>query len=161
MAAFSKLSSASWDWFFTLPITFTACLEPFCNSLMMDSTCKVDSCVLVASVRTSSATTAKPRPCSPALAASIAALSASKLVCSAIPLMTSITKPISLLFSSSWLITLVVFSTLVESEVIEPIACVAIRVDSEAIFSTFSDISLASFALPDMFWASFANSSIA
>ena len=33
---------------------------------------------------TSSATTAKPRPCSPALAASIAALSASKLVCSEI-----------------------------------------------------------------------------
>ena len=36
-------------------------------------------------VLTSSATTAKPRPASPARAASIAALSASKLVCEAIP----------------------------------------------------------------------------
>ena len=51
----------------------------------------VDSCVLWASVLTSSATTANPLPCSPALAASIAAFNASKLVCSAIPLITSST----------------------------------------------------------------------
>ena len=38
----------------------------------------------VARFLTSSATTAKPLPCSPARAASIAALSASKFVCSAI-----------------------------------------------------------------------------
>ncbi len=42
-----------------------------------------DSCVCSAKVRTSSATTAKPRPCSPALAASIAAFNAKRLVCSA------------------------------------------------------------------------------
>src|SRR5690606_32059051 len=44
--------------------------------------------------RTSSATTAKPRPASPARAASMAALSASRLVCSAMPRITSSTVPI-------------------------------------------------------------------
>ncbi|MCY1412811.1 hypothetical protein D9M71_282290 [compost metagenome] len=43
----------------------------------------VDSWVLDAKARTSSATTAKPRPCSPARAASMAAFKASRLVCSA------------------------------------------------------------------------------
>jgi len=48
-----------------------------------------DFCVRSASFLTSSATTAKPRPCSPALAASIAAFSAKRFVCSAISFMTS------------------------------------------------------------------------
>ncbi|MNT27638.1 hypothetical protein D3C72_1632760 [compost metagenome] len=48
--------------------------------LMTETISLVEVEVLAASCLTSSATTANPRPCSPALAASMAALSASRLV---------------------------------------------------------------------------------
>ncbi|MCY1421419.1 hypothetical protein D9M71_370760 [compost metagenome] len=68
---------------------------PCCTAPMMVSICRVDSWVRRASALTSSATTAKPRPLSPARAASIAAFRASRLVCSAIARITSSTEPIS------------------------------------------------------------------
>ena len=57
--------------------------------------------VSLANLRTSSATTANPRPWSPARAASIAAFNASKLVLSAMPLIMSTISRICLTRSSS------------------------------------------------------------
>jgi hypothetical protein len=53
----------------------------------------VNFAVRSASTRTSCATTAKPLPCSPARAASMAAFNASRLVCSAISWMMRTTSP--------------------------------------------------------------------
>ena len=60
----------------------------------MSLICRAEDALRPASSRTSLATTAKPRPLSPALAASTAALRASKLVWKAMP---SITDTISLM----------------------------------------------------------------
>ncbi|MNX26236.1 hypothetical protein D3C86_563010 [compost metagenome] len=68
-----------------------------------------------ASLRTSSATTAKPRPCSPARAASMAAFSARRLVCSAMSSMTSTISPIS---AERWPRPSITVTTSVMTEVI-------------------------------------------
>ncbi|MNV92506.1 hypothetical protein D3C71_1871130 [compost metagenome] len=61
-------------------VTAFAWLARACRVSMMATISPVEAWVRPARVRTSSATTAKPRPCSPARAASMAALSASRLV---------------------------------------------------------------------------------
>ncbi|CRZ39749.1 Uncharacterised protein [Vibrio cholerae] len=76
------------DWFIN---KITSALSFFIVSIVPEISLTAFT-VLTAKLRTSSATTANPRPCSPARAASIAALSANKFVCSAIPLMMSITE---------------------------------------------------------------------
>jgi hypothetical protein len=66
----------------------TALLVPCWMAPIMSEISLVDFVVRSASFLTSSATTANPRPCSPARAASIAALSANRFVWSAISLIT-------------------------------------------------------------------------
>ena len=63
-----------------LNMASTADFGEFLNFSSTSCISWVESWVREARVRTSSATTAKPRPCSPARAASMAAFSASKLV---------------------------------------------------------------------------------
>ena len=91
----SVTALASWLDAWLTAIADTALLAPDCSLSIIALISSVLLCVLLANVLTSSATTAKPRPCSPARAASIAAFSASKLVCSAICWITSKTLPIA------------------------------------------------------------------
>ena len=65
-----------------------------CIPAICDEISSVAFAVWLASDFTSDATTAKPRPASPARAASMVAFSASKLVCSAIAVMSLTTSPI-------------------------------------------------------------------
>ena len=103
--AFSVCSTqatvCSLPWF----ITDTARSAPAWSTSIIALISCVDCCVRLASVRTSSATTAKPLPCSPARAASMAAFKASRLVWSATPRITSRIPPMLALSWWSLLIT--------------------------------------------------------
>ncbi len=85
-------------------ITWSANCDCSCSFKIIPWISIVDCWVFTARERTSSATTANPRPCSPARAASIAAFRASKLVWSDILLMTSVTELILSENSRNWLI---------------------------------------------------------
>ena len=86
----------------------TASRVPDCRARIIWVISSVESCTRRARLRTSSATTAKPRPISPARAASMAALRASRLVCSAMPWITLTTPLIFWLSSASfWIISAV------------------------------------------------------
>ena len=93
-----------------LPIASTApALEP-CTAWIWAAISSVALAVCTASDFTSEATTAKPRPDSPARAASIVALSASRLVCSAMSRMSLTTSPIFCAASASPVIRVLVVS---------------------------------------------------
>src|SRR5436190_2864860 len=90
MISVTRLTDAtiSWnvwpDWFTRDEPAFTFCTESWINALI-SLAAAADRC---ARLRTSAATTANPRPCSPARAASTAAFRARRLVWNAISSMT-------------------------------------------------------------------------
>ncbi|MNQ74197.1 hypothetical protein D3C85_889510 [compost metagenome] len=79
--------SSLWRWLSVMVVTDSR--APTCSSSIICWISSAEAWVRPARLRTSSATTANPRPASPARAASIAALSASRLVCWEMPLITS------------------------------------------------------------------------
>ena len=85
-------------WAMVPPISLMAATDSWvapCMPRMCDDISSVAFAVWLASDLTSDATTAKPRPASPARAASMVAFSASRLVCSAIAVISLTTSPIS------------------------------------------------------------------
>ena len=99
--ASSTCSTLPWAWRWLPCMASTTSRVPCCRPSITPRICSTESWVRRARLRTSSATTAKPRPASPARAASMAALSASRLVCSAMARITSSTEPISSLLLAS------------------------------------------------------------
>src|SRR3989338_304790 len=124
--------TASWvsDWMLliSLLIFLTASAEPSANFL------------------TSSATTAKPLPASPALAASMAALSARRLAWSAIEVMVSVISPMAWDFSPKPWMTLAVSTTVSVSRVILSTA-------AWAVLWPFWALSLVWLTAPEVDWA--------
>ncbi|HZO30782.1 MAG TPA: hypothetical protein VFH48_32845 [Chloroflexota bacterium] len=94
LPAWSAFCEPASTWAEPLFIALTASFVPAWTLRISSLIDLVSRWLLSASLRTSSATTAKPRPCSPALAASMAAFSASRLVCSAMSSIVSTTAPI-------------------------------------------------------------------
>jgi hypothetical protein len=88
---YSTISPIRWA---IRPIAATALPVEFCTSRIWLEISSVALAVATASDLTSAATTAEQRPTSPARAASMVALSASRFVCSAMPRMSFTTSPI-------------------------------------------------------------------
>ena len=84
------------------PIARTASAVPFCTRAIRPMISSVAWAVWLARPFTSLATTAKPRPASPARAASIVAFSANKLVCAAMFLINETISPIPVTLPASF-----------------------------------------------------------
>ena len=104
----------------------------------------VDWVVRAASPRTSSATTAKPRPASPARAASMAAFNASRLVCSAIPLITWMIEWIS---SDDWPRAVMLVEDWLTTSAMRLIPSTTLRITCPPLLASSSDLAEITLAL--------------